>query len=146
MKLIEATQAYLAAEEMGRNVWPYDLALALVKVKRATKADADFYVQEERRLVEQYAELDEKGRMRLTPARTFVFKDPTKGGEYEAARRELGETPAGEYGKPFPLRVKAPAAIKPEHIEALEGFIAFITEGIPGDPCESPPDRAARKG
>ena len=38
MRLIEAACAYMTAEEMGRQVWPYDMALALVKVKRATKA------------------------------------------------------------------------------------------------------------
>ena len=127
MRLIEAACAYMTAEEMGRQVWPYDLALALVKVKRATKADADFYVQRERELVERYAVLDERGCVRLTPERTFVFKDPAKRGEYEAARRELCDTEAGDHGRPF--RVRAPAEIKPEHIEALEGFIEFIAEG-----------------
>lgn len=37
MKLIEAVNAYMAAEEMSKEKWPYQVALAIVKVKRAVK-------------------------------------------------------------------------------------------------------------
>lgn len=126
MKLMQAVRAHLAAEEMGRQTLPYDLALALVKVKKATKDDTAFFIEKERELVMEYAALDEQGHVRLTAAGTFVFKDPARGGEYEAARQELGNTDIGL--QPVLLRVKAPAQIKPEHIEALEGFVDFITE------------------
>lgn len=126
MKLMQKVRAYLAAEEMGRQTLPYGLALALVKVKRATKADADFFIEKERELVMEFAALDERGNVRMTPMGTFIYKDPTRGGEYEQARRELGETEAGE--APIPFRVKPPAEIRAEHIEALEGFIEFTAE------------------
>ena len=38
--LIEAVMAHLAAKEMGRQILPYTLALAVVKVKQATQAQA----------------------------------------------------------------------------------------------------------
>ena len=42
MKLIEAVNAYMAAEEMSKEKWPYQVALAVVKVKRAVKDEVDF--------------------------------------------------------------------------------------------------------
>ena len=57
--LIEAVMAHLAAKEMGRQILPYTLALAVVKVKQATQAEMDCYAAEEQKLVEQYAEFDE---------------------------------------------------------------------------------------
>lgn len=126
MKLIQAVRANLAAEEMSKQTLPYDLALALVKVKKATREDTAFFIGKERELVMEYAALDEKGRVRLTEAGTFIFRDPARAGEYEEARRELGDTDVGM--QPVVLRVKAPTQIKPEHIEALEGFVDFTEE------------------
>ena len=51
MKLIEAVNANLAAQEMSQQRLPYDLALAVVKVKRATADETDFFLREERALV-----------------------------------------------------------------------------------------------
>lgn len=117
MKLIEAVNAYLAAEEMSREKWPYPVALALVKVKRRVKDEVDFFLARERELVEEYAARDERGNIRLTSAGTFVFKDPAKGPAYEAARKELCETEIEIDHKP--ICVAAPAEIKPAYIEAL---------------------------
>ena len=39
--LMEAVMANLAAEEVGRQAVPYSLALALMKVKQATAAEAE---------------------------------------------------------------------------------------------------------
>ena len=61
MKLIEAVNAYMAAEEMSKEKWPYQVALAIVKVKRAVKDEVDFFVEKERELVAEYAAQDEKG-------------------------------------------------------------------------------------
>ena len=128
MKLIEAVNAYMAAEEMSKEKWPYQVALAIVKVKRAVKDEVDFFVEKERELVAEYAAQDEKGNIRLTKAGTFVFKDPSQGPVYEAARRELGATEIDLQQKV--LRVRAPAEIKPEYIEALEGFVEFTEDGV----------------
>lgn len=127
MKLINAVRAYLAAEEMGRQTWPYDLALAIVKVKRETEAEKEFFIEKERELVMKYADLDERGNVRLTPEGRFLFRDPGCAGEYERERRSLEDTETA--GRPTPLRARAPERIRPEHIEALEGFIRFAEEG-----------------
>ena len=123
MKLIDVVMAHIAAEEMSSLNWPYDLALALVKVKRATADETAFFVSKERALALEYAALDEFGNMRLTPRGTFIFKEPSKADEYERVRRELADTDAGEHPPAF--RVKPPTEIRPAWVEALEGFIEF---------------------
>ena len=123
MKLIDIVSAHIAADEMGKQSWPYDLALALVKVKKATADDAEFFSEKERGLVMQYADIDASGNLRLTPNGTFILKDPSTHDEYERARGELSET---ESQAPMrALRVKPPAEIRPAWLSALEGFIEF---------------------
>ncbi len=79
MKLIEAVNAYLAAEEMSREKWPYPVALALVKVKRRVKDEVDFFLARERELVEEYAARDEQGQHPPHQRRDFRFQRPGKG-------------------------------------------------------------------
>lgn len=126
MKLIKAVNAYLAADEMSREKWPYAVSLAVVKVKRALKDEFDFFADKERELIVQYAAMDARGNIRLTPEGRFVFRDPADGADYEQKRRELGETEITPTHRL--VRVRAPEEIKPAHIEALEGFIEFTTE------------------
>lgn len=126
MKLIKAVNAYLAADEMSREKWPYAVSLAVVKVKRALKDEFDFFADKERELIVQYAAMDARGNIRLTPEGRFVFRDPADGADYEQKRRELGETEVTPTHRL--LRVRAPAEIKPAHIEALEGFVEFTME------------------
>ena len=120
--LIEAVQAHTAAEEMGRQALPYDLALALVKVKQATAAEMETFLEEERKLVERYAEKDEDGNIRVQNGR-FRFRDPADRPAYETARKELCETPA-EISLPR-LTAAAPEVIQPAALEALSRFIRF---------------------
>lgn len=126
MKLIEVVNAYMAADEMSREKWPYAISLAVVKVKRALRDEMNFFLEEERKLVASYAATDDRGNIRLTPEGRFVFRDPADGADYERKRRELGETEITPTHKL--LRVKAPSEIKPSFIEALEGFIEFAEE------------------
>ena len=74
MTLMEAVQAHTAAEEMGRQALPYDLALALVKVKQATAAEMETFLEEERKLVERYAEKDEDGNMRMVEREARIVR------------------------------------------------------------------------
>ena len=81
MKLIEAVNANLAAQEMSQQRLPYDLALAVVKVKRATADETDFFLREERALVEEYADTDENGNIRMTGNGRFALRGSAQ--EYE---------------------------------------------------------------
>lgn len=127
MKLIEAVKAYLAAEELNKESLPYDLALAIVLVKRALKEHIMFYVEKESCLIREYAELDENGAIRITADKRFIFKDPALSGEYERRHKSLDDTEIGLEQKPF--LVLPPKEIKPCLIEDLSGWIEFTTEG-----------------
>ena len=110
--LMEAVMANLAAEEVGRQAVPYSLALALMKVKQATAAEAETFAAEERKLVEKFAA---QGR--------FTFRAPGERGEYEEQHRQLAETPAEiRFTK---LRAPAPDTISVKSLEVLSRFIDF---------------------
>lgn len=125
MKLIEAVNANLAAQEMSQQRLPYGLALAVVKVKRATADETDFFLREERALVEEYADTDENGNIRMTGNGRVALRGSAQ--EYEKKRKALADT---ETKIDFaPIEVTAPAEIKPALIEALDGFLVFREEG-----------------
>ncbi|MCL1819423.1 MAG: hypothetical protein FWG36_02060 [Oscillospiraceae bacterium] len=126
MTLKNIVDAYIAADTMSGQTLPYDLALALVNVKKQTRDEAAFYIEKEHELILRYAALDDDGNIRMTANNTFIFKDMSKAAEYDRARSELGNTPLGRGILDAPIRVKAPAEIKPQFIEALEGFIEFM--------------------
>ena len=120
--LIEAVMAHLAAKEMGRQILPYTLALAVVKVKQATQAEMDCYAAEEQKLVEQYAEKNGDGNITFRNGR-FVFRDPADRPAYEAAKKRLGETMT-DISLPR-LTATPPENISPAALEALRVFIRF---------------------
>jgi hypothetical protein len=126
MKLIDVVKAYIAADEMSTQMWPYDMALAIVRVRQQTRTEAEFFIGEERKLIEQYAMLDENGSIRMTPNGTFLFKDPAQAPDYERERAALGNTDVDGLPPKDVFRVKAPAVFKPSYIEALEGFMEFV--------------------
>ena len=119
--LMEAVMANLAAEEVGRQAVPYSLALALMKVKQATAAEAETFAAEERKLVEKFAK-DEDGNIRVAQGR-FTFRAPGERGEYEEQHRQLAETPAEiRFTK---LRAPAQDTISVKSLEVLSRFIDF---------------------
>ena len=125
--VICAVKAYLAAEEMSRQELPYDLALALVKVKQATRAEMETFAAEERKLIEKYARLDEAGRIQMR-GNGFVFANPQDAPKYEEARRTLG---AVETEIQLPrLTAAPPKTIQPGILEALSAFIEFGGEDV----------------
>lgn len=120
--MMDAVRAHMAAKEMSRQLLPYSLAIALVKVKQATQAEMDCYAAEEQKLVEQYAAKDDDGNITLRNGR-FTFRNPEDRPAYEAARNKLGETITDIS---FPrLTATPPDNIAPEALEALSVFIRF---------------------
>lgn len=129
MKLINIVNAYNTAVKMETLNWPFDMALALVKIKRAAAGDAEFFVSKERDIVLEYAAFDEDGNIRLSDGgKRFVYADPDRGAECERVRNELADTDIAEW--PAVMRVRAPAEIRPDWIEALDGFIEFVQVGV----------------
>lgn len=126
MKLVECVKAYGAVLELSEKDWDYKTAYALVTLKRRLEEPVGFYNQEELKLVAEYAQKDEKGKIRLDERGTFPFAQPERAGEYLQKRQELGQVEADWNHKP--LKVPAPKSIKPAQLEALEGFLDFEEE------------------
>ena len=124
LKLIDVFRAYKAASEMGGLQLPYGLALALVRVKRATEGEALFFIERERELALEYADLGSDGGLRMASQGRFALKDPLKAGDYEAARAELCGTEV-EFPEWLRSEAAAPGEIKPDWLDALEPFIEF---------------------
>lgn len=123
IKMGDAVRAYQAAEEMGRQMWPFETALALAKVKRALRDEVSVYLEQERDLMEQCAEKDAKGNVMMTGASTFRYKSREAAETFLREHRALDEQ---EIELDFTERkVTAPDNIRADHLEALEGFLAF---------------------
>ena len=96
------------------------------EVKRATSDLKDFFVEEERKLVEEYAARDEDGRIRVNENGRFALRAGACAADYEKARKELAETETGAEGEK--IRVRAPETITPEQLEALAPWIEWEAE------------------
>lgn len=126
MKLIECANAYMATLTLEHQEMDSKTAYALVRLKRKLRDDADFFLMEEKNLVEKYADRDENGEIIMeTPARVRI-QDPEREKEYERARKELCEIEVQEELTPW--HAPMPRSIQPVQLEALEGFIVFEEE------------------
>lgn len=122
VSMIELVRANLAVKEMERQELPYELAAALVKLKRATQKDFEAFLELEKKLVRKYAVLDETGNAALENGH-FKFRDLSEAPAYLEERRELEET-AVEAAIPRKA-VIPPENISPQALEALSVFLNF---------------------
>lgn len=123
MKLSEIIAAYAAAESLLHERMDFGTAAALVQLRAELKPVAEYYLQEERRLMLRYAEQDETGHVVYTGPNTFSFADPKDAPAYAEQRRRLAETDTDiRYDR---RRCPAPPQISPGAIEALGAFIDF---------------------
>lgn len=126
MKLIQCANAYEAVLTLERQEMDCKTAYALVKLKRKLQADVEFFLKEEKDLIDSYADRDEEGEIIQENPTKIQILDPEKRKEYESKRTELCEIEVQEELEPW--RAPMPKAIQPVHLEALEGFIEFEGE------------------
>ena len=126
MKLIQCVNAYTAVLALKRQEMDCKTAYALVKLKRKLQADVEFFLKEEKDLIDTYADRDEEGKIIWENPLRIQIHDPEKRKEYENKRTELCEIEVQEELKPW--RAPMPKAIQPVHLEALEGLIEFEGE------------------
>ena len=124
--LIELVRANLAVKEMERQELPCELAVALVRLRRATQKDFEAFLELEKKLVRKYAILDENGNVTLENGH-FKFRDSSEAPAYLEERRELEETAVE-------VAFSRWAVIPPENItlqalEALSVFLSFKRKG-----------------
>lgn len=128
MYLIQCVNAYTAVLAMSQQEHEYKMAYALTTLKRKLQPHVEFFTSEEMKLVEQYSQKDDKGKTILNERGNFTFADPAKVDEYAERRTALGMV---EVNEDFPtMYVPAPKAIRPVHLEALEGFMEFEEAGV----------------
>lgn len=123
MYLDQCTNAYAALLSLMKEKMDYQTAHAMVLLKRKLQPHVEFFVKQERRLMDEYAEKDEKGNVVLTERGTFRFRNPEQAGEYAKRRSELCMVPLREKIKRITLPV--PEQITPDQLEALEPFFQF---------------------
>lgn len=126
MTLNSVVKAYLAVDELSQSEHSYRLSLALVKLKNMLKTDVEFYMQQEKKLIQQYALTDDNGNIKLTDNNRFVFRDAASAPEYARAKHDLDNTQTSIDN--LPISAPAPERIKPALITALDGFISFEEE------------------
>ena len=131
MKLNQTVNAYMAVLELSVKDMDYKTAYALVRLKRKLKPHADFFLAEEKKLMEEYAAKDEKGQVIFATPHTFQFRDPAQMEEYNTRHKELEDVEVQEEFSPW--RVSAPKSIRPAHLEALEGLLDFGAPEGSGD-------------
>lgn len=122
-ELIRCCAAYLAVQGLMEQEWDYPSAYALTRLRRALQPHVDFFIQEENKLIRQYGKTGEDGQVEYTPNGTFLFRDPTQAGMYNAKRLELGgvEVELDWEERALPR----PEQIRPVQLEALEKIIRF---------------------
>ena len=130
MKLIQYVTAYMALAALVKKEFPYETAYKIVSLKQRLAGKVDFYVAEEKKLVEKFAKKDADGAV-VTRGAEFFYKGETDEeiGEnrraFERARAELGALDTGEEIEPITIRVPEDVRISPEAIEALDGIAVF---------------------
>lgn len=126
MYLKQCVDAYGAVLDMMEKEWDYTTAHALVTLKRRLQPQADFFAQEEMKLVKEYGKTDANGKVVFTERGTFMFREQELAEEYAERRVKLGMVEVQEEYKP--LRVPMPERITPAQLEALGNFLEFGEE------------------
>lgn len=123
MKLINCVTAYKALCELSNEPLDITSAHTVVMAKREISPHVEFFTDKERELMEKYGNRDENGEL-LVDGSKFEIQ-ATRYNEYIRERMELADVEV----EITPRKLKrAPAAIKPATLEALEGFIEFPLE------------------
>lgn len=123
MKLIQCVEAYTALQGLMNENCDYATAHALVQLRRALAPHVEFFLDGERRLVDEFAAKNGRGEVVYTGPAKFRFADESRAGEYARRRTELGSVEVEEEFRKFSVR--APRRITPAQLDALEAFVTF---------------------
>lgn len=126
MELIRVFKAYIAVQELSKAEHPFKLAYALLKLKRKLEQDAEFYMEQEQKLIQQHALFDENGNLTIISGTTVKMKSPEDAKKYAEEQNAIAMYEVELEG--LPLTAPAPERATTATLEALEGFIEF-TEG-----------------
>lgn len=126
MTLEKALGYYKALEELSQIEMDCASAYAVVRMKKKLKDHVDFFIAEEMKLVQTYGKKNAGGIVEINDDGKFYFDGDQKALEYQRKRKELGEVELDTNVNP--VKITAPAKLRPALIEALEGLVDF--EGV----------------
>jgi len=123
MKAGKIIRAYAAIMPLMKETLTLQESYELLKLKKKLQAEAEIFTQQEMTLIDQLADKDEKGKTVINESGQFKISGPDKVKEYQAQRQALENIEIEWDAKAVTIHTER---VRPEIMEALEGFIEFI--------------------
>lgn len=125
MTVLEALNAIPALKELRKYKLPFAKAAGVFRLCKSLDSVREFYAEEERKLLDQYAAKDENGVPKLTDNGQVLFDSYTDRDAYCAAVKELCETDCGVDLKPVTLTETdfGEQPITPAMLDELDGIV-----------------------
>lgn len=121
MKLSKCADGYRALLELGKEPCSFQTAHAMMKLKRKLQEEAEYLAEQEMKLAQKYAVLDDQGKIRWTGEGRFQLRP----GQAEAYRAEVAELMNIDVSITPEEAAAPPERITMEQLEALEGMLIF---------------------
>lgn len=127
MKYEKIIKAAPALGELKRLRLPYATARDIYTAHKTLEAEFSFYLEEERKLVSEFAVKDENGNPKITSGGFVSFSNIAERNKYNERRAELCDMDANIELPTIKLTVEEMGnqLISPETMEALEGIVIF---------------------
>ena len=127
MNYLKIVKSMSALQEMMQMRLPYAKAKVMYKIYKNFEDEYKFFVQEEIKLVNEFAAKDEQGKPIVYKDGTVKFDNIESKNKYEAKLSELGALKSDIQIKPIVLTEAdiGEQIISPEIMGKLEGIISF---------------------
>ena len=127
MNYLKIVKSMSALQEMIHMRLPYAKAKVMYKIYKNFEDEYKFFVQEEIKLVNEFAAKDEQGKPIVYKDGTVKFDNIESKNKYEAKLSELGDLKSDIQIKPIVLTETdiGEQIISPEIMGKLEGIISF---------------------
>lgn len=127
MNYLKIVKSMSALQEMMQMRLPYAKAKVMYKIYKNFEYEYKFFVQEEIKLVNEFAAKDEQGKPIVYKDGTVKFDNIESKNKYEAKLSELGDLKSDIQIKPIVLTETdiGEQIISPEIMGKLEGIISF---------------------
>lgn len=131
-KLGEVLAVYAIFETLTHKHYTnFGLSFKIAKAAKELASHRDFYVGEERKIIETYAEKDKDGQVKIIDGNRIGFKDQKDAMSFNKEINELANTEVDIF-EPFELKLSdfrnGDMDLTPSDILALEGFVTFVDD------------------
>ena len=125
MTILEALNAIPALNELRKYKLPFAKAAGIFRLCKSLDSVREFYAEEEKKLLEQYAAKDENGNPKLLDNGQVLFDCYTDRDAYRSAVDDLFETDCGVEITPVTLTETdfGEQPISPAMLDELDGIV-----------------------